>query len=103
MKKFWHGEGCPCVPRSATVFFLTTLKTSSKCFGHTDILRYFVYLLQGYDDRSDDSDGDRTPPRASRRIPVTDLDEDDYNDPDYYQDNLKKIDTKAKVGITWLQ
>ena len=56
-------------------------------------------FLQGYDDRSDDSDGDRTPPRASRRIPVTDLDEDDYNDPDYYQDNLKKNDTKAKVGM----
>ena len=38
------------------------------------------FFLQGYDDRYD-SDGDRTPPRASRRIPVTDLDEDDYNDP----------------------
>ena len=55
-----------------------------------------VFFLQGYDDRYD-SDGDRTPPRASRRIPVTDLDEDDYNDPDYYNDNLRKIDTKTKV------
>ena len=52
--------------------------------------------LQGYDDRSD-SDGDKTPPRASRRIPVTDLDEDDYGSPDYYQENLRKIDPHTKV------
>ena len=54
--------------------------------------------LQGYDDRSD-SDSEKTSPRASPNIPVTDLDADDYQDPDYYQHNLRKIDPIAKVGI----